>query len=54
MGLLAHTHYPEKVCAIINDSHISHTFYDRKLFALENIAHRLCDELCVIQLITYG
>jgi hypothetical protein len=54
MGLLSHTHSLEKACEIINNGHISHMFYDRKLFALENITHELCDELCVIQIIAYS
>jgi hypothetical protein len=54
MGLLSHTHSLEKVCEIINNGHISHMFYDWKLFALENITHELYDELCVIQIIAYS
>jgi hypothetical protein len=54
MGLLSHTSFSEKACTILNDGHISHTVNDQKLFVLENMAHGLCDELCVIQIIAYG
>jgi hypothetical protein len=32
---------------------MSYTVYDRKLFAFVQIAHGHCDELCVIQIISY-
>jgi hypothetical protein len=46
--------FSKKACAILNDSHMSYTVYDRKLFAFVQIAHGHCDELCVIQIISYG
>jgi hypothetical protein len=53
MGLLSHTSFSEKACAILYDGHILHTLYDGKLFALETIAHGLYDEFFVIQIIAY-
>jgi hypothetical protein len=38
MGVLSHAYISEKACAILNDDHISHTIYERELFALVNIA----------------
>jgi hypothetical protein len=47
MGLISYTSISKKSCAILNDSHISHTISDRELFALVSIAHGLYDENCV-------
>jgi hypothetical protein len=54
MGLLSHTAFSEKACATLNDGHMSHTVYQRELFVSVHIAHGRCDELCVIQIISYG
>jgi hypothetical protein len=54
MDLLSHTGFSQKACAIVNDGHMSHTVYVRKMFAFVQIAHGRYNELCVIQIISYG